>query len=81
VQRDAEAKDMAKDLGRMVEDGDVTPACVQTCPTQAITFGNLKDPNSRVSKLAKGERAYKVLDHHINTQPSVSYLEDIRYKA
>jgi molybdopterin-containing oxidoreductase family iron-sulfur binding subunit len=81
VQRIAEAKDIAKDLGRSVEDGEVTPACVQTCPTQAITFGNLKDPNSRVSKLAHGERAYKVLDHHLNTQPSVSYLEDIRYKA
>jgi molybdopterin-containing oxidoreductase family iron-sulfur binding subunit len=81
VQRIAEAKDVAKDLGRLVEDGDVTPACVQTCPTQALTFGNLKDPNSRVSKVAKSERAYKVLDHHLNTQPSVSYLNDIRYKA
>lgn len=81
VQRIGEAKDIAKDLGRLVEDGDVTPACVQTCPTQALTFGDLKDPNSRVSKLAKNERAYKVLDHHLNTQPSVSYLSDIRYKA
>ncbi len=81
VQRIAEAKDIAKDLGRSVEDGEITPACVQTCPTQALTFGNLKDPNSRVSKLAKNERAYKVLDHHLNTQPSISYLEDIRYKA
>jgi molybdopterin-containing oxidoreductase family iron-sulfur binding subunit len=81
VQRIAEAKDIAKDLGRSVEDGEITPACVQTCPTQALAFGNLKDPNSRVSKLAKNERAYKVLDHHLNTQPSVSYLEDIRYKA
>jgi molybdopterin-containing oxidoreductase family iron-sulfur binding subunit len=81
VQRIAEAKDIAKDLGRSVEDGEVTPACVQTCPTQAITFGNLKDPNSRVSKMSADKRAYKVLDHHLNTQPSVSYLEDIRYKA
>ena len=81
VQRIAEAKDIAKDLGRMVEDGDVTPACVQTCPTQALTFGNLKDTNSKVSKAAKHERAYKVLDHHLNTQPAVSYLNDIRYKA
>lgn len=81
VQRIVGAKDIAKDLGRMVEDGEITPACVQTCPTQALTFGNLKDPNSRVSKLAKHERAYKVLNHHLNTQPSVSYLNDIRYKA
>lgn len=81
VQRIVEAKDVAKDLGRLVEDGEIKPACVQTCPTQAITFGNLKDPKSNVSKMAKHERAYKVLDHHINTQPSVSYLNDIRYKA
>lgn len=81
VQRIAEAKDVAKDLGRLVEDGDITPACVQTCPTQALTFGNLKDPHSKVSLAAKSERAYKVLDHHLNTQPSVSYLSDIRYKA
>ena len=66
---------------RLVEDGEITPACVQTCPTKAITFGDRKDPNSRVSKLQNSERAYKVLDHHLNTQPAVSYLNDIRYKA
>jgi anaerobic selenocysteine-containing dehydrogenase/Fe-S-cluster-containing dehydrogenase component len=81
VQRIVEAKDVAKDIGRLVEDGEIKPACVQTCPTQALTFGNLKDPKSKVSKMAAHERAYKVLDHHLNTQPSVSYLSDIRYKA
>lgn len=80
VQRITEAKDHAKDLGRLVEDGEVQPACVQSCPTQAIVFGNLKDPNSRVSKASHDERAYKVLDHHLNTQPAVSYLERLRYK-
>jgi molybdopterin-containing oxidoreductase family iron-sulfur binding subunit len=81
VQRINEAKDHAKDLGRAVEDGEVKPACVQSCPTKALTFGNLKDPNSKVSKISVDSRAYKVLDHHINTQPSVAYLEDIRVKA
>ena len=80
VQRITEAKDHAKDLGRMVEDGEVQPACVQSCPTQAIVFGNRNDPNSRVSKASHDERAYKVLDHHLNTQPAVSYLERVRYK-
>ena len=81
VQRINEAKDHAKDLGRQVEDGDVKPACVQSCPTQALVFGNLNDPKSKVSKMSKDGRAYKVLDHHINTQPSVTYLEDIQVKA
>ncbi len=80
VQRISEAKDHAKDLGRLVEDGEIQPACVQSCPTQAIVFGNLNDPNSRISKASHDERAYKVLDHHINTQPAVSYLERLRYK-
>lgn len=80
VQRIVEAKDRAKDLGRLVQDGEVKPACVQSCPTQALTFGNLNDPESRVAKAAREARAYKVLDEHINTQPSVSYLEDVRVK-
>jgi molybdopterin-containing oxidoreductase family iron-sulfur binding subunit len=81
VQRIVEAKDNAKDQGRVVGDGDITPACVQTCPTEALVFGNLNDPDSRVSKMQKDERAYKVLDHHLNTQPAVSYLENIKFNA
>lgn len=81
VQRITEAKDIAKDQGRMVRDGEITPACVQSCPTEALVFGNLNDPNSRVSQLAHNERSYKVLDEHINTQPAVTYLKDIKYKA
>ncbi len=80
VQRIAEGKDNAKDLGRAVQDGDIQPACVQSCPTQALTFGDLNNPNSKVHALSEGERAYKVLDEHINTQPSVSYLEDLKYE-
>lgn len=80
IQRINDAKDSAKDLGRLVEDGEVKPACVQSCPTQALTFGNLKDPESKVSKLSHDHRAYKVLDHHLNTQPAISYLEDVKYK-
>ncbi len=80
VQRIAEAKDRAKDLGRPVLDGEVQPACVQSCPTKALTFGNRNDPQSNVSRLAASDRAYKVLDDHINTQPAISYLEGIKYK-
>lgn len=81
IHRIAGAKDRAKDVGRLVEDGEVLPACVQSCPTQALTFGDLNDPESKVSKLGKESRAYKVLDHHLNTQPSVTYLDNLKYRA
>lgn len=80
VQRINEGKDRAKDEGRLVWDGEIKPACVQSCPTEALVFGNLNDKNSQVSKLSKSDRAYKVLDHHLNTQPSVSYLENVKHK-
>jgi molybdopterin-containing oxidoreductase family iron-sulfur binding subunit len=81
VQRIVEAKDRAKDLGRLVEDGEVSPACVQSCPTSALTFGNLNDPNSAVSKKSADERGYKVLDHMLNTQPAITYLKRIKVEA
>jgi len=81
VQRIVEAKDKAKDIGRMVIDGEVQPACVQSCPTQALTFGNLKDSDSAVSKKAHNDRSYKILDKIINTQPSVTYLSRIRLET
>lgn len=79
VQRINGASSNAKDEGRAVRDGEIQPACVQSCPTEALAFGNLNDPNSRVSRLAKSNRAYKILDHHLNTQPAISYLEDVKY--
>ncbi len=74
IQRIKFAKDRAKDENRMVRDGEIQPACVQACPAEALVFGNTKDPNSRVAKLFRDPRRYRVLEH-LNTQPSVTYLK------
>ncbi len=81
LHRITEAKDHAKDEGRLVLDGEIQPACVQSCPTKAITFGNANDAKSKVSELRTSDRVYKVLDAEINTQPAVTYLERVKYKA
>lgn len=77
IQRIRQAKDKAKDENRRrLRDGDVTPACVQSCPTEAMLFGDSNDPDSRVSKMAKNSRAYKVLEK-LNTLPSIVYLKKV----
>ena len=68
----------ARDSGDiMVKDKAFTTACAQACPAEAIVFGNLKDPNSRVSKLKESERDYAVLDFLL-TKPRLTYLARIR---
>ena len=76
VQRIAGGKDTARDAGRMVKDGEVTPACAQTCPAQAIVFGNLNDPNSKVSRLSQDDRSYHALGI-VNTKPAITYLKKV----
>ncbi len=76
IQRIIYAKTEAKSEGRKVRDGEFTTACAQTCPVDAITFGNLMDPESRVSKLCAQARAYQVLGG-LNTKTAVIYLEKI----
>ena len=55
------------------------PACQQSCPAEAIVFGNLRDPEARVSQIVDNERTYKVLDELINTQPAVHYLKKVTF--
>jgi Fe-S-cluster-containing dehydrogenase component len=76
IQRIVAGKDKARDEKRTVKDGDIMTACQQTCPTHAITFGNLKDEQSAVSKHRHAPRAYEVLDE-IGTRPSVTYLKKV----
>jgi anaerobic selenocysteine-containing dehydrogenase/Fe-S-cluster-containing dehydrogenase component len=77
IQRIVAGKDHAhRDEKRAVRDGDIRTACQQTCPTQAITFGNLKDETSAVQKLSHAPRAYHVLDE-LGTRPAVTYLKKV----
>ena len=62
---------------RPVKDGDIKMACQQTCPTNAIVFGNRNDPNSEVSKALKSERTYYVLEE-LNVQPGIGYQVKVR---
>ncbi len=82
VQRISDGKNTARNENRLLRDGEIVPACAQTCPAEAITFGDLKDPNSRVSKLIVEEekRDYRVLEE-LNTRPAVTYLKAIELKA
>jgi molybdopterin-containing oxidoreductase family iron-sulfur binding subunit len=73
VQRIRRAENAARDAKRPLADGDVTPACAQTCPAQAIVFGDANDPRSRVAALAQDGRAFHVLAD-LNTRPAVTYL-------
>jgi anaerobic selenocysteine-containing dehydrogenase/Fe-S-cluster-containing dehydrogenase component len=74
VQRIKKAHNQAKNEKRDIRDGEVMPACVQTCPAGALTFGNFLDKNSAVSVLARDPRAYQVLGY-LNTKPAVIYLK------
>ena len=77
VQRIEKGKLSAKLDGRTLRDGEIKSACQQACPTGAITFGDLNDPKSRVSKLAAVDRNYKLLAE-IGTRPRTSFLARIR---
>ncbi|MFQ5510454.1 MAG: 4Fe-4S dicluster domain-containing protein [Candidatus Krumholzibacteriia bacterium] len=73
VQRVRSARDAAKDRKSTISDGEVTTACAQTCPTQAVVFGSLKDEGSRVHQWAQSKRAYRVFES-LGTGPGVYYL-------
>ena len=77
VQRIEEARALGKREGRALADGDIHTACQQSCPSQALVFGDSNDPKSALSKLTGGGRAYQILEE-INVRPQVTYLAQIR---
>jgi Fe-S-cluster-containing dehydrogenase component len=77
VQRIQEKKMEAKLENRTLRDGEIQPACVQSCPAGALVFGNMNDPGSRVSRQMKEERNYYLLEQ-LHTLPSVGYLTRVR---
>ncbi len=77
VQRIQEKKLQAKMENRDLIDGEIQVACQQSCPTDAIQFGNLLDKNSKVAQIVKEERMYHLLEE-LHTLPSTSYLTKVR---
>jgi len=77
VQRINQARIDAKKELRAIKDGEIVTACQQACPTQAITFGNIADPNSMVRKKKSEKRNYSLL-RHLNTVPRTTYLGKVR---
>ena len=66
--------------GRELKDGDIQPACAQACPTTALVFGDISDPNSKASGFAQNSRRFK-LQEKLGTDPNVIYLKKVDTEA
>jgi len=69
------AKDKAASEGRKLRPEEYIPACVESCPSQAMYFGDLEDPDSEVAKFAESPRAFRLLED-LGTRPKVIYLSE-----
>jgi molybdopterin-containing oxidoreductase family iron-sulfur binding subunit len=78
VQRIAAGKIAAEAEKREVKDGEIKPACVQGCPSKALVFGDLADPESEVSRLSRSPRGTKLLED-LGTLPKITYLQGVEH--
>jgi len=74
VQRIKATEIQAESEKRDVKDGEIKPACVQSCTANALVFGDLNDPNSEVSRLSRSSRGSKLLEE-MGAQPKITYLQ------
>jgi len=77
VQRIQNAKIQAELEDRKVRDGEIVTACQAVCPTEAIVFGDINDPNSRLNQLKANKRSYSLLED-LNTRPRTTYLSQLK---
>jgi molybdopterin-containing oxidoreductase family iron-sulfur binding subunit len=77
TQRISIARIEAEKDGRRIEDGEVVTACQAACPTDAITFGDMSDPKSKVAETKKDHRTYMLLNE-LNTQPRTTYMAGLK---
>jgi len=77
VQRINSARIEAKKEDRKIREGEITTACQGACPANAIAFGDINDPDSRVSAARKNRRNYALLGE-LNTKPRTTYLARLR---
>ena len=77
VQRINNARIDAEKQNRPIRDGEIVTACESACPSEAITFGNINDPSSKVAKLKAQQRNYTLLGE-LNSRPRTTYLGAVR---
>lgn len=76
IQRVKKAEIRAQESKQPIKDGEVKPACVQSCPANAMVFGDLEDPKSKVAQLARSNRATRLLEE-VGARPNVIYLRSV----
>jgi Fe-S-cluster-containing dehydrogenase component len=79
IQRIRGAQHQSKLSGQPLRDGDVVPACAQACPSGALSFGDVKDPNAEVVRWKSNHRGYHMLEM-TNVKPAVTYLAKVLHR-